>query len=72
VKNVTESIAAACKSPQLASWSVMNRDGVFYAAVPMQGVDLPFEVALHGVASESDAYRAVEALALFPSSFGAS
>ena len=69
VNNVTESIAIACTSPQLASWSVLNRDGLFYAAVAMQGAELPLEVVLHGIASETEAYRAVAALASVPSSF---
>jgi hypothetical protein len=47
----------------------LNRDGIFYAAVAMQGADLPLEVALHGIASESEAHRAVAALAQCPSMF---
>lgn len=72
VNNVTESIAAVCNAPQPTSWSVSNRDGIFYAAVAMQGADLPLEVALHGIGSESEAYRAVAALTQRPSIFGAS
>jgi hypothetical protein len=72
VNNVTESIAVACNARQRISWSVLSRDGIFYAAVALQGADLPLEVALHGIGSESEAHRAVAALAQQPSSFGAS
>ena len=72
VNNVTESIAAVCNSPQLASWSVLNRDGMFYAALAMQGADLPLEVALHGIGTESEAHRALAALSQCAPAFWAS
>ena len=69
VNNATECIAVACNTPQLASWSVLNRDGMYYATVAMKGADLPLEVALHGIASESEAHRAVAALTQCPAAF---
>jgi hypothetical protein len=63
VNNVSESIAVASNSPQLSSWSVWNRDGIFYAIVPLHGGESPLEVALHGVRSESEAQEALALLA---------
>jgi hypothetical protein len=64
VNNVSESIAVASNSPQLgSSWSVWNRDGIFYATVPLHGGESPLEVALHGVRSESEAQEALALLA---------
>jgi hypothetical protein len=63
VKNVSESIAVASNPSQLASWGVLNRDGIYYATVPSKGNDLPFEVALHGVRSESEAHQAIAVFA---------
>ena len=63
VNNVSESIAVASHSPQLDSWSVWNRDGIFYATVPLHGGESPLEVALHGVRSESEAQEALALLA---------
>jgi len=60
VKNASDSIAVAYNLPQLVSWGVLMRDGIFYAT--MHGQDVPFEIALHGVRSESEAQQA---LALF-------
>ena len=63
VKNVSESIAAASHSPQLRSWSVWTRDGVYYATVPLHGSESLMEIALHGIRSESEAHEALALLA---------
>ena len=63
VNNVSESIAVASNAPQLGSWSVWNRDGIFYATVLLHGGESPLEVALHGVRSESEAQEALALLA---------
>ena len=63
MNNASESIAVASSPPQLSSWSVWNRDGIFYATVPLAGGESPMEVALHGVRSESEAQEALALLA---------
>lgn len=41
---------------------VLNRNGIFYATLKMQGQEMPMEVALHGVRSELEARQAYETL----------
>ena len=48
-------------SPLAKARGLLNRNGVFYATVRMQGQGAPMEVALHGVRSEMDARQALEA-----------
>ena len=64
VKNATESFATAFNAPRASTCGVLNRDGIFYAFLKMQGEEKPFEVALHGVNSESEAQRFFETLLL--------
>jgi hypothetical protein len=59
VKNVSESTVASASPSQLTSWGVLHRDGIFYATSRSLGDELPFEVALHGVRSESEAQQAI-------------
>ena len=63
MNNAPESIAVASIPPQLPSWSVWNRDGIFYATVPIEGGEAGMDVALHGVRSESEAQEALALLA---------
>ena len=63
MENVTESIEMAFNSPKPNGCGVLNRDGIFYATLRVQGETLPFEIALHGVASEQEALQAFATLA---------
>ncbi|MGV3771586.1 MAG: hypothetical protein ACO1QB_01705 [Verrucomicrobiales bacterium] len=46
-----------------AGWrGVIHRDGVYYAELAVQGQSAPMHVALHGITSELQAAKAMEAL----------
>jgi hypothetical protein len=62
VKDVTESLATAFNPPAAKACGVLNRDGIFYATLKMQGEEAPLEVALHGVRSETEAQQAFQTL----------
>jgi hypothetical protein len=62
VNNATESLAPAFNAPTAYTCGVLNRNGIFYATIRMQGSDAPMEIALHGVRSETEAQQAFAAL----------
>jgi hypothetical protein len=62
VENATESIEPAFNPPKAKACGVLNRDGIFYASLRMQGQEAPWEVALHGVSSEREAQEAFATL----------
>ncbi len=53
----------SCHSSHLDSSGVWNRDGIYYTAVALHGTELPLEIALHGVRSESEAQEAMALIA---------
>jgi hypothetical protein len=63
VNNATESFATAFNTAPAYTCGVLNRDGIYYASLRMQGQDDPLEIALHGVRSESEAQQAFATLA---------
>lgn len=62
VKNATESCATAFNAPKANTCGVLNRNGIYYASLKMQGADAPLEIALHGVRSEIEAEEAFRTL----------
>jgi hypothetical protein len=62
VKDATESLATAFDAPKVNTCGVLNRNGIFYATLKMQGEEAPLEVALHGVRSETEAQQAFQTL----------
>ena len=58
----TESFATAFNAPKVTTCGVLNRDGIFYAALKVHGEEKPLEVALHGVRSETEAQQAFNTL----------
>jgi hypothetical protein len=62
VENVTESIESGLNAPKARACGVLNRDGIFYASLRIQGQDMPLEIALHGVSSEIEAQQAFATL----------
>ncbi len=62
MKDATESFATAFNAPRAYTCGVLNRDGIFYASLKMQGQEAPLEIALHGVRSESEAQVAFATL----------
>lgn len=62
VNDGTESLATAFNAPKARTCGVLNRNGIFYATLKMHGEDIPLEVALHGVRSETEAQQAFNAL----------
>jgi hypothetical protein len=63
LNNTTKSFAEAFNAPTVYNCGVLNRDGIFYASLRMQGQDDPLEIALHGIRSESEAQQAFATLA---------
>ena len=62
VNDGTESLATAFNAPKAMTCGVLNRDGIFYATLKMHGEEIPLEVALHGVRSETEAQQAFNTL----------
>jgi hypothetical protein len=62
VKDATGSFATAFNAPKVNTCGVLNRDGIFYASLKMRGEEIPLEIALHGVRSESEAIQAFKTL----------
>jgi hypothetical protein len=62
VENATESIKPAFNMPKANACGVLNRGGIFYASLRMQGEEAPLEIALHGVSSEREAQEAFATL----------
>lgn len=60
--NATESFATAFNAPRPSTCGVLNRDGIFYASLKFEGLEVPMEIALHGVRSESEARQAFATL----------
>ena len=59
VNNELDIVApVAFDMPGLETCGVLNRDGIYYARLKMQGQDVPLMIALHGVNSEHDARQA--------------
>ena len=51
-----------------AGWrGFIHRDGVYYAELAVHGQSAPMHVALHGITTESQAAKALEALLGIPS-----
>ena len=67
VNNELEIVApCAFDAPALETCGVLNRDGIFYARLKMQGQDAPLMIALHGVRSELEAHQAFSTLLNLP------
>lgn len=54
-----EKVHRSFGSAQPDACGVLNRDGVYYAMLMLEGQDAPMEVALHGVRSETEARQAL-------------
>ena len=64
VKYEAEKVYSSFGSPLGNPCGVLNRNGVFYASLKMQGQESPMEVALHGVRSEIEARQALATLSM--------
>ena len=64
MKYEAEKVYSSLGTPLLDRCSVLNRNGIFYAALKMRGQELPLEVALHGINSEVEARQALATLSL--------